>query len=290
MSAELVRLAMRAAPTHATHTTAIPELQIIRSDQVVSRINAVHRPSLCFIAQGAKLVTLGGKVYRYAQHEFLFTSVALPVTGEIVEASARAPYLCLVLEIDPSTVFDLVTESRASPSRTSEPAIFVGVREAQMSDAFLRLLRCLESADEARVLAPGIIREIVFRLLAGRYGDAVRAVGVADSQTHRIARAIECLKRDYAKPLRTTHLAKLAGMSVSSFHQHFKTVTTISPHQYQKVLRLQEARRLLVSNNTSAADAAFHVGYESPSQFSREYARMFGAPPKTDVKRRATTT
>jgi len=286
---DLVELALRYAARPGSHATAISALGIVRSDRPSPRIHSVHRPSLCFLAQGAKEVILGAEVYRYASQEFLFSSVDLPVTGEVTEASPRRPYLCLVLAIDPRQVFDLVSEAGDAlrPSRTSGQAMFVERRDPRMSDAFLRLLQTLDSAAEARVLASGVIREITYRLLSGRYGDVVRALGVADSQTHRIAKVIERLKLEFARPLRTAELARLAGMSPSSFHQHFKDVTALSPHQYQQHLRLQEARRLLAAPHESAAAIGFRVGYESASQFSREYARLFGLPPSSDARRMA---
>jgi AraC-like DNA-binding protein len=288
MTTEHVELTLRHARLAGIHVTTVPALQIIRSDQVQPRIHSLHRPSLCYIVQGAKEVTVGGEVFRYAGSEFLFSSVELPMTGEVTEATAKKPYLCLVLEIEPSLVFDLVSALNIldrSESRVAKQAIFVGTSDEHMTDAFLRLLRCLQSQVDAQVLAPSVIREIAYRLLRGPYGAVVRQLGIADSQTRRIAHVIERLKRDYAKPLRAKELARIAGMSVSSFHQHFKKVTTLSPLQYQKQLRLQEARRLVLGNAASAAEVGFRVGYESPSQFSREYARCFGLPPITDARR-----
>lgn len=261
----------------------------MRADATYERVHSMHKPSLCFIVQGSKVVTVGSEVLRYRAGQFLYSSVELPVSGEVVEATRRQPYLVLVLEIDPSLVFDLITATRSASSRkpkTARPAIFVG-QDPAMSDAFHRLLACLGDATDAQVLAPTVIREIVYRLLRSRYGDAVREIGVADSQTQRIARVIEQLKSDYAKSHSMAALARLAGMSVSSFHAHFRKVTTITPLQYQKNLRLHEARRLLLTSSTSAADAGFRVGYESASQFSREYARYFGLPPLSDAKRTA---
>jgi AraC-like DNA-binding protein len=284
---ELVELTTRLARKPGTHGTPIAGLSIVRHDHPQPRMHTVHRPSLCFLVQGAKEVTVGPKVLRYSAEHFVFSTVELPATGEILDATPKKPYLCLVLEIDPASVFELVARCDDVERRTSSAsrtAIFV-TRDDQMTDAFTRLMRCSRSPVDAEVLAPNIIRELTYRLLRGTYGDVVRQVGVADSQTRRIASAIERLKRDFASPLRSTELARIAGMSVSSFHEHFKKVTTLSPLQYQKQLRLYEARRLLVHEATSAADAGFRVGYESASQFSREYARYFGAPPLRDVRR-----
>jgi AraC-like DNA-binding protein len=268
--------------------TVIPALQIVRADAVQQPIYSLHRPSVCFVLQGAKEVCLGSTLFRYGATEFLFSSVDLPMTGAVTEASPKKPYICLVLAIDASLVFELASVSTVrahgavSPSRR---AIFVGQSDAETTSAFLRLVRCLRTPTDAEVLAPGVIREITYRLLLGPYGAAVRDLGVAGSQTQRIAKVIERLKQDFASELPTAELASLAGMSASSFHQHFKKVTTLSPLQYQKRLRLQEARRLLLGRASSAAEVGFLVGYESASQFSREYARLFGAPPMSDVKR-----
>jgi AraC-like DNA-binding protein len=283
----LIETCLRFAPPSGTGDTAIPELRIVRTNCVLPRVPTVHRPSLCFVVQGAKEVVLGTNVFRYASHEFLFSSVDLPVTGEVLEASNDKPYLCLVLEIDPGVVFELATVLKAPLLRAgaSSQALFVGERDSEMTLAFERLVRCLGRRADIDVLAPGIVREIIYRLLQGPYGHAVRELGIANSQTRRVARVIEILKRDFAEPLRTAELARTAGMSVSSFHAHFKRVTSMSPLQYQKHLRLHEARRLLLSGDPGAADVAFKVGYESTSQFSREYARLFGLPPMRDVRR-----
>lgn len=287
MPPDLVTLATRYARRPGLHETPLPALQIIRADEPMPRLYTVHKPSLCFIVQGGKEVTVGDQVLRYMTNEFLYSSVELPATGEVIRASRAKPYLCLVLAIEPSVVFDLVSASESierRPVTTGHQAIFVG-RDDAMTEVFGRLLACLNSPVDVSVLAPSILREITYRLLRGPYGGAVRELGIADSQTQRIAAVIERLKRDFAKPLRTTELARIAGMSPSSFHAHFKKVTTLSPLQYQKQLRLYEARRLLLGDLTSAADAGFRVGYQSASQFSREYARHFGLPPISDIKR-----
>jgi AraC-like DNA-binding protein len=291
MQEDLVEACLRAAPRAGTHSTTVPALQIVRSDRPLPRVHTVHRPSLCFLAQGAKVVTVGGEVFRFRSPDFLYSSVDLPATGEIVEATPRKPYLCLVLEIEPSVVFELASATAAlratAPDRASK-GIFVGTSDPIMTDAFARLLRCLRDPMDARVLAPNTVREIMYHLLQGPWGAAVREIGVVDSQTQRIGKVIELLKRDYARPLHTLQLARAAGMSASSFHHHFKRVTNHSPLQYQKQLRLQEARRLLFAD-ASAANVGFQVGYESASQFSREYARLFGLPPRSDVRRLAAT-
>ena len=286
MTSELVSLALRYAGPTTTTQTSVPGFTILRSHATRARVPSVLRPSLCFIVQGAKEVTVGDSLFRYRMAEFLFASVDLPVTGEVVEATTSKPYLCLALEIDPSLVLELATAGcKPSAPGQAKPSIFVGKTDPLMTNAFLRLLQCLDNPMDARVLAPSIVREIIYRVLVGPYGDAVRDLGVATSQVRRIAKVIERLKRDFHRQLRTEDLARIAGMSPSSFHAHFRKVTTLSPLQYQKQLRLQEARRLLLTERAGAADVAFEVGYESASQFSREYATLFGLPPMQDVKR-----
>jgi len=268
--------------------TGIPQLLIFRSETTSSPVPAVHRPSLCFVAQGTKEMTLGGKVFRYGAGEYLISTVDLPTTGEVVEGSVRRPYLCFALAIDPGVVYEILRDANQSLAERARPAdrpaMYVGKNDGPVTDAVLRLARCLDDAGDCAVLAPGIIREVLYRLLQGKFGPMVREVGIVGSRTQRVARAIERLKNGFAESLEIDDLARLAGMSPSSFHEHFKKVTTLSPLQYQKQLRLQEARRLLVAEGTSAADVGFRVGYQSASQFSREYARFFGRPPRADVR------
>lgn len=282
---ELVQLALRHAPADGIVDTRIPQLQVIRNSQTAGRVHAVHRPLMCFLAQGAKEMTVAGKIYRYAASEYLVSTVDLPTTGEVVEASARRPYLCWAVALEARTIHEVLSDTALEPdATTARSAIFVGRPDEALADAVLRLARCLDDPTDAKVLAPAIVREIVYRLLRSRYGGVVRELGVVGSRTERIARAIVRLKADFAEPLEVEDLARLAGMSASSFHEHFKKLTTLSPLQYQKQLRLQEARRLLLAAGEGAADVAFRVGYQSPSQFSREYARFFGRPPMQDVR------
>jgi AraC-like DNA-binding protein len=282
----LATLATRYAKTPGIHPTPFSGLSVIRADRPMARLYTVQKPALCFVAQGMKEITVGDLVLRYAAGEFLYSSVELPMTGEILQATRAKPYLCLVLTIEPSLVFELVTAAdtveRPKPT-AGGPAVFTSA-DPVMTDAFTRLVTCLNNRADAAVLAPTYAREITYRLLRGRYGASVRELGVAGSQTQRIAAVIDRLKRDFAQPLRARELARVAGMSVSSFHAYFKKVTTLSPLQYQKQLRLYEARRLLLDVTTSAAEAGFRVGYQSASQFNREYARYFGRPPIADVK------
>lgn len=282
---DLVALSLRHAKTAGIHATPIAGLSVMRTDHRTPKLYTLHKPALCYVVQGAKEVAVGGDILRYRAGQFLFSSVELPLTGEVLDARPGKPYLCLALEIDPAMVFELVsaTDKIDRQRTTAGRAIFVGTDDT-MADAFLRLMRCLATTADAAVLAPTIIREITYRLLRGPYGGVVRELGIANSQTQRIATVIERLKRDYARPLRTAELARLAGMSISAFHAHFKKVTALSPLQYQKQMRLNEARRILLASPTSAAGAGFQVGYESASQFNREYTRFFGKSPIADTR------
>jgi len=286
MPSSIVELALRYATASGSARTPIPTLQILRVDRAQERVHSVHRPSLCFIAQGAKEVSIGSTVFRYRSMQFCFSSVDLPVAGAVTEATPAKPYLCLALEIEPSVVLELASAGCApDASNRSVRAIFVGESDVRMTEAFRRLLECLEHPLDVELLAPSVVREIIYHLLRGPYGNSVRDLGVQGSQTQRIAKAIEHLRHSFTQALRVEALARIAGMSGSSFHQHFKQVTTLTPLQYQKRLRLHEARRLLLSDPAGAADVGFKVGYESPSQFSREYSRLFGLPPIQEVTR-----
>lgn len=284
---DLIAIAKRHAPAGGFVSTALPELQIVRSARPSEPVHAVLRPSLCLLLQGAKEVTVAGRVYRYSAGEHLVSTVDLPTTGEVVQATPREPYLCVVIGIEPTLVYEILQSAPRAIGVSSQPGLFVGRTDGAMTDAVARLLRCLDSAGDRAVLAPGILREIVYRLLNGPFGAIVAELGMDGSRTQRIARAIAHLKNRFAEPLRVEELARLARMSSSTFHDHFRRITTLSPLQYQKMLRLQEARRLLVADGAGAADIGFRVGYQSPSQFSREYSRVFGHPPSVDLRKRA---
>jgi AraC-like DNA-binding protein len=264
----LVKETLRHASKPGCHATSVPALTIIRSDAIYERVYSVHKPSLCYIAQGAKVVTVGDECLRFSAGQFVYSSIELPISGEVTEATPARPYLVLVLDIEPEVVLDLVTASceAVRVKNADTPAgIFVD-QDDIITESCYRLLRSLRDPLEAHILAPGIVREIVFRLLRGRYADVVREVGLPDSQTQRIARVIEHLKIEYAKPQSMPALAQLAGLSTSAFYAHFRKVTNLTPLQYQKHLRLQEARRLLVTSGNTAAETAFRVGYQSASQ------------------------
>jgi AraC-like DNA-binding protein len=266
----------------------IAGLYLHRASAITEPIYGVSRPALCVIAQGSKEVNLGDEVYRYDPYHYLLATFELPVASRLIEASVEEPYLSLRLELDATLVASVMLEA-GMPSPRVEPAtvraLDVSTLDAALLDATVRLVRLLEAPEaEARVLVPLTKREIVFRLLAGAQGRRLRQLAVLGGHTDRIAQAIDRLRRDFDKPLRIETLARDIGMSPSGFHEHFKMVTAMSPLQFQKQLRLQEARRLLLGESLDAASAGFKVGYEDPSHFSRDYKRQFGQSPMKDVE------
>jgi AraC-like DNA-binding protein len=239
------------------------------------------------IAQGSKEVLLGSDRYQYDPMHYLLATAELPVVSQILEASKAQPYLSLRLDLDPTLVGSVMVEAGypSSRSRAEVKAIDVSPLDANLLDAVVRLVRLLDSPAEAHVLAPLIKREIIYRLLMGEQGNRLRHIAVLGGYTHHIARAIDRLRKDFNQPLRIESIARELGMSVSGFHHHFKSVTAMSPLQFQKQLRLQEARRLMLGQNLDATSAAYQVGYDDASHFNREYKRHFGAPPMRDVER-----
>jgi len=250
-------------------------------------LHSVSEPAFCVIAQGSKEILLGDERYRYDPAHYLLVTAGLPVAAHVVEASPQQPYLSFRLKLDPALVGSVMAEDgRISPRGQADVrAIAVSQLDAGLLDAALRLVRLLDSPAEARFLAPLIKREIVYRLLMGKQGDRLRHIAILDGHTHRIARAIERIRTEFDQPLRIEDMAQDLGMSVSSFHYHFKAVTAMSPLQFQKRLRLQEARRLILGDGLAATNAAYRVGYEDASHFSREYKRLFGLPPISDAAR-----
>jgi AraC-like DNA-binding protein len=281
---ELLQIASEFSTGEGIRDTIIPNLKIIKTSVANEKIHVVYKPSLCVILQGEKDVSLADETLTYAPGEYIVVTVDLPVTGEVTEASPKKPYYCLMLELDPVMVFDILKEQVQSKIIPTKRGIFVGKIEESMTDAFIRLLKCLKNPKDVPVLSPMIIREIVYRLLDSKHGEAVKQLGIVGSQTQRIAKVIDSIKNGYAHSLKMENLAKEAGMSLASFHKYFKEITAMSPLQFQKQLRLQEARRLLMTGDLDAGSVSYEVGYESPSQFSREYTRMFGLPPKSDMK------
>ena len=262
--------------------TPVPGLMAVRATAPSDLIHDVQRPLACLVLQGAKRVTAGTRTVAFAAGESLLVTADLPTVSQITRASPAAPYYSLVLELDPALVADLV--ARMTPADADPAPLRAEPTDAETADAALRLVRLLERPGALPVLQEQGVREMHYWLLAGRHGDAIRKLGWPDGPVQRITRAVRVLRRDYDKPIPVERLATLAGMSPSAFHHHFKAITSLSPLQFQKRLRLIEARRLMQSQGASASTAAWRVGYESVPQFTREYGRLFGRPPMADAK------
>ncbi len=267
------------------YATEIDGLTLMRSTTEILPNPTVYRPSLCVVVQGAKQVLFGDRLFKYAEMQYLVISVALPAFGRVTKASAETPLLAFYLDFDMSILRDVMSALEVPPPKSGEAGfgVFVANLSEPFADCLTRLIRLLESPAAIPVLYPAVMREICFWLLTGPHGGEVCTLALPNSHTQRISRAIHLLREQFSKPIRIEHLAAVAGMSASSFHQHFKMLTAMTPLQYQKQLRLLEARRLLIDSGANVAHAAYRVGYESASQFSREYARMFGRPPKRDA-------
>ena len=284
---ELTTLAttiQRHATRDASINSVIPELKLSCFTTPTEMTSLVYEPCLCLIAQGAKEVVLAGEAYRMDPAQFLLVSVDLPVDARVLEATDTQPYVGLQITLDPRVVGELLADgSTVTAAGPSARGLAVTEVEPPLFNAIARLVDLLETPGDIRPLAPLILREITHRVLTGPQGLRLRQIALAGAPAYRIARAIRWLKDHFADPLRIESLADQVGMSISAFHQHFKNVTAMTPLQYQKRMRLQEARNLMLSEKLEAAEAAFRVGYESPSQFSREYRRLFGAPPRQDI-------
>lgn len=264
--------------------TAVSALKLYRSSAPTELAAVVYEPSLCIVAQGAKEVRLANETFRYDPAHSLLVSVDLPVVARVVEASRSRPCLVVRITLDLPMVGELLADGLvAAPLGSPTRGLDVGPVDPPFLDAVARLVGLLDSPQDIAPLAPLVLREITYRVLTGPHGSRLRQIASAGAPTQRVARAIRWLKEHFADTLRVESLAKHVRMSPAAFHLHFKSVTAMSPLQYQKRLRLQEARRLMLGEGLDAAEAAFRVGYESPSQFSREYRRMFGAPPRRDV-------
>jgi AraC-like DNA-binding protein len=265
--------------------TAIPGLSLYRRDAPTQPMSFMYEPCICVMAQGAKRVLLGDETYVYDPQHYLITSVDLPTVVQIIKASRENPYLGLILKLSQREMSQLMVDSHLPPPRPQQSSRGMATGEVTLSllTAFQRLIDLLAEPIDIPILAPIIQREIFYRLLVGDQGARLRQMASTGSQSQQIARAIDWLKGNFTRPLRINDLAAQVNMSISTFHYHFRAVTAMSPLQYQKWLRLNEARRLLLIENQDATTAAFQVGYESPSQFSREYSRLFGAPPLRDI-------
>ena len=271
---------------NGAHATAIDPLIFMRECDPAAAAHGVSEPLLAIVVQGQKEVLLNETSYQYGVAQSLVVSVDLPLSGCVIEATPDKPYLGFKLKLDPVQLCDIIAHTNpSSKKQESVRGWFISDAEPSLIDCAIRLTKLLETPQDIPFLAPLLIREIYYRLLVGEQGEAVRQIATSDSNMQRISEVIKRLKADFAKLLRVEELAEQANMSTASLHRHFKQVTSMSPLQYQKQLRLLEARRLMLAENSDASNAAYQVGYESTSQFSREYARMFGEPPIRDIER-----
>lgn len=286
MTVSLLTLCRRYADAHADPSgaaaTSVPGLTVIRALHAGELQIQVNKPLIAILLQGRKRVSSGAESHEYGPGEALVIAADAPTVSQITQASPAAPYYALVLEFDPGILRDLMAgmslaKSQAKPVRV-EPV------DERVADAAFRLVRLLDQPEALTALAGGLLRELHYWLLAGCHGDAIRRIGVVDSHAERIGRAVAVLRRDYMRTIRIGQLAAVAGMSEPAFHHHFREVTTLSPLQFQKQLRLIEARRMMLAHGSRISQAAHAVGYQSIPQFTREYGRLFGAPPRRDIQ------
>lgn len=284
---ELATLVTRHTKGTGVYPTAIEQLNLTRSDTMVTASHMVDELRLAIIVQGKKEVLLGEETYPYSAGQYLIVSVDLPIGGCVVEATPDKPFLGLRLDLDLIQLCEMVAQMNFSSveKENSVRGLAVSNADAALIECALRLTKLLDTPQHIPMLAPMMIREIYYRLLIGEQSEAVRQIATSGSNMQRIAEAIKLIKSEFNQSMRIEDLARQVNMSTSSFHQHFKQVTSMSPLQYQKQLRLLEARRLMLAEDADASNAAYQVGYESTSQFSREYSRMFGAPPIRDIER-----
>ena len=276
----------RHADAHAAGgvaATPIPGLSTVRASGPGDLVHAVSKPLICLVQQGSKSVTMGTREFAFGAGEALLITADVPTVSQVTRASAAAPYYSLVLELDRVVIAEVATQMKAVPVADHAP-IRVDQTDTEVADAALRLMRLLDRPASVPVLQAQLVRELHFWLLSGRHGTAVRRLGWPHDHAERIGRAVALLRAEFTKPMRVERLAIQAGMSPSTFHQHFRAVTSLSPLQFQKHLRLIEAKRLMLTDGTNATRAAFAVGYESLSQFTREYGRLFGSPPLRHVQ------
>ncbi|AYF18335.1 AraC family transcriptional regulator N-terminal domain-containing protein [Vibrio parahaemolyticus] len=283
---KLAKLIVRWTGNANQYDTPISGLRFSRWTTPTPPTSYTHNPSICLIAQGRKRVLLGEESFIYDANHFLISSVDLPIIANIIEASEEQPYLGLIMELDLTEISQLIVDSELAftQSKEAQKGIAVGELSESLLDAFVRLAELLDEGQNIKILAPIIKREIFYRLLMSEQGTRLHQIVTAGSHSHQIAKAIDWLKNNFVKPLSVGDLASYTGMSKSSFYTHFRSMTSMTPLQFQKKLRLSEARRLMLTENLDAMAATFKVGYESPSQFSREYSRLFGAPPSKDIK------
>jgi AraC-like DNA-binding protein len=283
---KLINLVRDLTPVEGPQSTAIEELILYRSNSPTSTNHVIYEPAFCVMLQGSKAIYCGNEVLQYKALQYLLVPVMMPAAGKVILASENSPYLALRMNINMRELTDLIIDT-ASHGRSVEKSkgLHVGQVDSVLLNAIHRLVQLSQHPSDIEVMLPLLRREILYRLLQGELGAVLRDFTQIDSQANRIASVIELIKQRFDQPLRIKDLADSVHLSESALFNAFKTVTTMSPLQFQKQLRLNEARRLMLSDGTEASTASYRVGYESPSQFSREYSRLFGAPPKTDVAR-----
>ncbi|MFS0562740.1 AraC family transcriptional regulator [Terribacillus sp. 179-K 1B1 HS] len=283
---ELTDLVSTFATKEGTNLTPISGLEFIRSAKPLEPVHIMHEPALCIVLQGRKVISVIGKDFFYKKGDYLIVAVDLPVIGEILEASEMEPYLCLRLNFNMMQIAEVSKEYKQHSTNkdVSERGIFVDKTDEVILDAIIRLVTLLHTPEDTEILAPLIIKEILYRIMQGKHGDTVKSLVAKGSKLSEVAAALDHLKNNFSHEIKIDELAKTVKLSPSALYHHFKQVTTMTPIQYQRALRLHEARRLIIGKDMGVADAAFQVGYESPSYFNREYKKMFGKPPGIDRK------
>lgn len=288
---DIINRVIKNITPHAKHngifTTPIIDLEIIRSDCPTQELHTLHKPAICIVLQGTKRVIVGQHIFDYDRSKYLSVSFDLPLTGQVTEASKDKPYLCLKLNIDIASLSVLVMDidDVKAVGNCQEPGLNIQAATEDILDPLMRLTTLLNHPEDIKILAPSIKREILYRILSGPSGHHLKTQALGVGKSKQIEKAIAWIKANFNKPFDADIVAKEAYLSVSTLYKYFKLITLMSPLQFQKVLRLQEARRLMAFEGLDAASTSGIVGYESPSQFNREYKRTFGVPPKADVAR-----
>jgi AraC-like DNA-binding protein len=287
MKGDLLSIASRYAAIHADSggvaVTPVAGLTIIQETAPTALQFAINRPLVTLVLQGSKRVTIGSSTFNFGAGESLLITADVPTVSQITRATPATPYYSLVIDLDPSVIADLLVDIGPAPAGSAAP-VRVDPTDSEVADAALRLMRLLDRPSAQPVLEGQLVRELHYWLLMGRHGSAIRNLGVAGSHVQRIGRAVGVIRTKFNEPLRVEQLAEAAGMGLSSFHQHFRAITSLTPLQFQKQLRLIEARRRMLSHGEMISNAAYAVGYESVPQFTRDYRRLFGLPPARELK------
>jgi AraC-like DNA-binding protein len=266
--------------------TPVPGLRMMRSFAPTGPMRSVYRPLVCLVLQGAKRLTVAGNEQQFSGGQSVIVAVDSPVLGQIIEASRSAPYLAVAIELDMAVMHAVAIESGPpGKARRISSTLFVDSLDDTILNCAVRLMRLIDHPEAVPVVRDAVLRELYYWLLASPHGAALRGLCLPNSHADRISRAIDILRADFREPIEVAKLAGAAGLSLTAFRRHFRGITSISPNQFQKQLRLVEARRLMLSEGTQASQAAYEVGYQSASQFSRDYARLFGAPPREHLRR-----